>query len=114
MSEMVSGRRTDESHAHRGAIDRGALLAFGAVFETIEPLANGELDDPIDPSTLRVHLDDGVGESAHARLDVVWTTRDDYSVHYTDQHTDCRWDRHPNDFPAVSGDAHFHPPPAAS
>lgn len=104
-----------ESHALRGAIDRGALTDFRDVFERQEPLATGRLDDPLDPSVLRIDLDEGVGSAAFARLDVVWTTRDDYSIHYTDPSgRDVRWDRHRNDFPRVPGDRHFHPPPDAS
>lgn len=113
---MASTHDSDtESHALRGSTDRGALLDFRDIFVREEPLATGELDDPLDPDELRIVLDDGVGDAERARLDVVWTTRDDYNIHYTDEAArNLRWDVHPNDYPRATGDAHFHPPPDAS
>lgn len=105
----------DESHSLRGPTDRGALLDFLHTFERLEPLASGSLDDFLDPAELRIELDDGVGSAARARLDVVWTTQDDYNIHYTDDASqNVRWDVHPNDYPNAPGDEHFHPPPHAS
>jgi hypothetical protein len=104
-----------ESHALRGAPDATALRRFRDVFETQEPLASGELDDSINPQTLEVHLSDGVGTAETARIDVRWSTTDDYNVHYTDSAgTNLRWDLHPHEYPAPSDDSHFHPPPDAS
>lgn len=81
----------------------------------MEPLATGELDDFFDPDELRIELEDSVGDAETARFDVVWTTVDDYNVHYTDDAgRNVRWDVHPNEYHGVSGDAHFHPPPDAS
>lgn len=112
MADRTAG---EEPHSLRGPTDRGSLLDFRDAFEAVEPLADGELDDFVDPSELNVHLDDGVGSADGARFDVVWTTLDDYNVHYTDSAgRDFRWDVHPNDFPDVPGDRHFHPPPNAS
>lgn len=106
---------SDESHARRGAVDRGAMLDFRDTFDRMEPLATGELDDFLDPRELRIELGDGVGDAERGRFDVVWTTRDDYDVHYTDDAgRDFRWDCHPNDYPDVPGNEHFHPPPDAS
>lgn len=106
---------TDESHSLRGPTDRGALLDFRAVFERLEPLASGELDDFVDPRELHIQLADGVGDAESARLDVRWTTRADYTVHYTDsQSRNLRWDVHSHDYPRPSGDGHFHPPPDAT
>lgn len=103
-----------EAHSLRGPTDRGALLDFRSAFEEAEPLAEGELDDFLNPDKLRILLADGVGEADSARLDVVWTTFGDYSVHYTDSaERDLRWDLHPHDYPNPPGDEHFHPPPDA-
>lgn len=106
-----------EGHALVGAIDRPALLQIRRVIESEEPLANPELDDFLNPSTLVVSLDDGLRDADTARIDVRWTTRGDYNFHYTDSsEIDFRWDNHPHgsDYPTVSGTEHFHPPPDAS
>jgi len=106
---------TEESHSLRGPTDRGALCDFRDVFEEMEPLADGTLHDVIDPSELNIQLDDGIGAAESARLDIDWTTLDDYNVHYTDANgRDLRWDLHPNDFPAAPDGRHFHPPPSAT
>lgn len=105
----------EESHSLRGPTDRAALLDFSTVFERLEPLATGDLDDFVDPSELRIHLDDGIGDADAARFDVVWTTAGDYNVHYSDSlERDARWDVHPHSYPQPAGDGHFHPPPDAS
>lgn len=112
----MAGRNFDaESHALRGPTDRGALIDFRDAFERMEPLATGELDDFVDPDELQIVLHDAVGAAGRARFDVVWTTHDDYNIHYTDDTArDFRWDVHPNDYPKAAGDGHFHPPPDAS
>lgn len=105
----------EPSHSMRGPIDGPSLFDFRAEFERLEPLATGELDDPVDPTELTMMLSDGIGPSSSARLDVRWTTVDDYNVHYTDSEgRDLRWDVHPHDFPRPADDRHFHPPPKAS
>lgn len=104
----------EETHAVRGPVDRGALLDFREAITRREPLATGELDDFLDPSVLHIHFDDGVGRADSGRVDVVWTTRDDYNVHYTDETRNLRWDVHPHDYPTPPEDRHFHPPPDAS
>ena len=112
---MEGDASDSESHSLRGPIDRGALLDFRDTFEQLEPLATGELDDFLSPNELRLELDDGVGDAESARFDVVWTTRDDYTIHYTDNtDVNLRWDIHPNDYPQVPEDRHFHPPPNAT
>lgn len=106
-----------EPHSLRGPTDRGALLDIRELFEREEPLASGTLDDYLDPRTLRIDLADGIGDADTARIDVVWTVRDDYAFHYTDSAgVDCRWDAHPHGgaYGHASGRAHFHPPPDAS
>lgn len=104
-----------ESHSLRGSTDRGALIDFRDVFNRQEPLADGELDDFFDPDELRITLSDGVGAAESAHLDIVWTTENDYNIHYADtQEKNLRWDVHPNDFPHPPGEKHFHPPPDAS
>ena len=103
-----------ESHALRGAPDGVALRRFREIFETQEPLARGEFDDVVNQQRLSLHLSDGVGPADEARIDVRWSTTDDYNIHYTDTAAvDLRWDRHPHEYPAPATDSHFHPPPDA-
>lgn len=105
----------DRPHSLRGPTDRGALIDFRDTFCQQEPLADGRLNDFFDPDELRISLTDGVGTAERARLDVVWTTKDDYNIHYTDSRArDLRWDVHPNDYPNSPDTKHFHPPPDAS
>lgn len=73
-----------ETHTLRGATDRPALLTIRDVVEETEPLATPELDDYLHPSVLEVMLDDGLCGAEDARIDIQWTTRDDYKFHYTD------------------------------
>lgn len=104
-----------ESHSTRGPIDGDKLYDFQQAFGRLEPLATGELDDVVDPSLLQIRFDDGIGVASHARLDVRWTVRDDYNIHYTDsENRNLRWDVHPHDFPRPTDERHFHPPPEAS
>lgn len=112
---MPDPTSSDEPHSLRGPTDRGALLDFLKTFQGLDPMAAGALDDFLDPAMLRIDLADGIGPATAARLDVVWTTQDDYSIHYTDDASqNLRWGLHPNEYPNVPGDAHFHPPPTAS
>lgn len=105
----------NESHALRGASDARALRTFREVFDTQEPLASEAFDDVVNPQVLELQFSDGVGGADSARIDVRWSTRNDYNIHYTDSHgRNLRWDRHPHEFPTPTADAHFHPPPDAS
>lgn len=114
---MAGTQGPGESHSIRGPIDRAALVRIRDVINTEEPLATAELDDSLDPRKLEVTYDEGLRDAEHARIDVQWTTRDEYSFHYTDSRgIDLRWDRHPHDgdYVHVSGLAHYHPPTDAS
>ena len=107
----------DEGHSLRGPIDRPAFLVIRDVFNGEEPLATAELDDYLDPETLEVTFDDGLCGAETARIDVQWTTQDDYKFHYTDSRgVNLRWGKHPHDgdYINVSGLEHYHPPPNAS
>ena len=107
----------DEAHALRGATDRPALLAIRDTVEEMEPLATARLDDYLNPSALEVELADGLRDADEARIDVTWTTRDDYKFHYTDtEGVNLRWGKHPHggDYIHVPGLEHYHPPPNAS
>jgi hypothetical protein len=107
--------RDTESHSLRGAIDAGALHDFRSEFERLDPLASGSLDDPLNPSELRLQLDDGIGEATSSTITVRWSVRDDYNVHYSDDtNRNLRWDVHPRDYTSPDGDEHYHPPPNAS
>ena len=104
-----------ESHSLGGGIDAGALHDFCSEFERLEPLARGALDDPVNPSELRLQLDDGIGEATTATITIRWSVWDDYNIHYSDSTgRDLRWDVHPNEYIRPNGDAHYHPPPDAS
>jgi len=98
-------------------MDRPALIAIRDLFDDEEPLASAQLDDFLNPAVLEVELDDGLLDAEKARIDVQWTTRDDYKYHYTDSSdVNFRWGRHPHDddYVHVPGLEHYHPPPNAS
>lgn len=106
-----------ENHTLRGATDRPALLTIRDVIEKMEPLATARLDDYLNPSVLEVTLEDGLCQADEARVDVQWTTHDDYKFHYTDTAgVNFRWGKHPHggEYSQVEGIEHFHPPPDAS
>ena len=108
---------TDERHTLRGPTDRVALIAIREIFNAAEPLASAELDDYLDPETLEVTLADGLCGADTARIDVQWTTRNDYKFHYTDSRgVNLRWGKHPHndDYVNVPRLEHYHPPPNAS
>ena len=112
----ASSPRT-ESHTLRGATDRPALLTLRDIIDEMEPLATARLDDYLNPSVLEISLDDGLRDADGARIDVQWTTQDEYKFHYTDTaDVNLRWGNYPHggDYVHVSGTAHYHPPPDAS
>lgn len=114
---MAGAPNPDEPHSLRGLIDRAVLITIRDVINDEEPLATARLDDYLDPRTLEVTYDDGLCSAESARIDVQWTTQNDYSFHYTDSRdVDLRWDKHPHggDYVAVSDLEHYHPPPNAS
>jgi hypothetical protein len=95
-----------------GTIDLPALRRIRDLWLDIEPLVErAEYDDPIDPTAVRIPLDDGIADANSARIDVQWSRLGNYSYHYVDsQDVNWRFDRHPNDH---SPACHFHPPPDA-
>ena len=112
----MTGGQT-ESHSLRGPVDRSALLAIRGLFNGNEPLATATLDDFLNPRALEVQYDDGLQSAERSRIDVQWTTRNDYKYHYTDsEEVNLRWGRHPHngDYVQVPGLEHYHPPPDAS
>ena len=114
---MVETPGTDESHSLRGPIDRAALLTIRDVISREEPLAMPTLDDYLNPTTVEVQLQDGLGDATAARIDIQWTTTSDYKFHYTDtEDVNVRWGKHPHDgdYIHASGLEHYHPPPDAS
>lgn len=96
-----------------GTVDPAALTVVRNLCHDQEPLVTeSSYDDPFDPSTLRIHLSDGIGAAERTRFDIRFTDRSHYNVHHTnDADVDFRWDRHPNDHSPL---AHFHPPPDAA
>lgn len=114
---MEGNGKVDEPHSLSGPIDRPALLTIRDVFNAEEPLATAQLDDYLDPDTLEVTFDTGLCGAETARIDVRWTTRNDYKFHYTDSRgVNLRWGKHPHnrDYITVIGLEHYHPPPNAS
>ncbi|PSP91953.1 hypothetical protein BRC87_01375 [Halobacteriales archaeon QS_4_66_20] len=112
---MTSGQ--NESHSLRGPVDRPALITIRDLFIQNEPLATATLDDFLNPRTLEVQYEDGLLSADQSRIDIQWTTRNDYKYHYTDAAgIDLRWGRHPHDgdYVRVPGLEHYHPPPDAS
>jgi hypothetical protein len=106
-----------DSHRLRGPIDRPVLITIRDIFNRNEPLSTATLDEFLDPSALIVEFVDGLGEAESARIDVAWTTKSDYTFHYTDaEGVNVRWGNHPHhgDYSNVPDTAHFHPPPDAS
>lgn len=106
-----------ESHSLRGPIDRPALIAIRDLFNSIEPFATAALDEFLNPTVLEVRYDDGLLDADEARIDIQWTTRNDYKYHYTDSEgVNFRWGRHPHDddYVHVPWFEHYHPPPDAS
>ena len=107
----------EEDHTLRGATDRPALLTIRDIIDEMEPLPTARLDDHLNPSVLEVSLDDGLCDADDARVDIQWTTRDDYKYHYTDTaDVNLRWGNHPHgeDYIHVAETEHYHPPPDAS
>jgi len=83
----------------------------------MEPLATARLDDYLNPSVLEVTLDDGLCDANGGRIDVQWTTQDEYKFHYTDTaDVNLRWGSHPHGghYTHASAAEHGHPPPNAS
>ena len=78
---MTSGQ--NESHSLRGPVDRPALIAIRDLFTQNEPLATATLDDFLNPRTLEVQYEDGLLSADQSRIDIQWTTRNDYTYHYT-------------------------------
>jgi len=91
----MGGTQPAESHSLRGAIDRPALIAIRDLITDVEPLASAQLDDVLNPSVLEIELNDGLLDADAARIDVQWTTQNDYKYHYTDSlDVNLRWGRH--------------------
>lgn len=106
---MTDGDRAGEF----GAIDFPALQRVRTCWLDLEPLVTATgYDDSVAPTELQVELADGIGAAESARIDVQWSDRGMYGVHYVDD-ADVNWrfDRHPNGHSPL---AHFHPPPDAA
>jgi len=106
-----------EAHSLRGPSDRPTLLAIRDLFNSEEPLATAAVDDILNPDVVNVQYSDGLLAAEWSRIDVQWTTRDDYKYHYTDAaDVNVRWGKHPHngDYVHVPGLEHYHPPPDAS
>lgn len=97
-----------------GPIDYGALERIRDIFLDYEPLVTHyDLSPRLDPQPeLTITVDEGFGSSPCGRFDIVWTERDCYNFHYTEQEgIDFRFDRHPEPHTQPK---HFHEPPDAA
>lgn len=97
-----------------GPVDYDALQRIRSIFLQNEPLVtHHDLGGRLDPQPeLQITVDAGFGSAPCGRFDIVWTERDCYNFHYTEQDgVDFRFDRHPE--PTVQ-DKHFHEPPDAA
>ncbi len=106
-----------EAHSLRGPSDRPTLLAIRDLFNSEEPLATAAVDDILNLDIVTVQYSDGLLSAEWSRIDVQWTTRDDYKYHYTDAaDVNVRWGKHPHngDYVHVPGFEHYHPLPDAS
>ena len=107
----------DES-ASTGPPDRQTLRLLERILVDEPVVATTEFKpDSYEPQLLRALFDAGRYPPTveAARLDVRWFASSDFSIHYietrdTDEHWECRWDRHPNTHNAR---LHFHQPPKA-
>jgi hypothetical protein len=99
-------------HAAVGPLEEAALGQIRDEFTQLDGLVEGAgFDSLLDPRTLVVRLDDGIGAATWCRFDIRWYQTGHYSFHHTDdQDIDFRFDFHPKpDAP----DRHFHEPPDA-
>jgi len=103
---MTDDERVD---ARFGPTDTTSLEAIRKVFFE-EPLVETvEFDDVTNPRKLTVYLSDGITSSG--KFTVRSSTYGYYSIHYTEEGVEFRFDYHPNPH---SPPKHFHPPPDAS
>jgi len=103
---MTNDERMDGSF---GAVDTTSLVAIREVFFE-EPLVDSaELDDITNPRELIISLSDGV--DSLGKFTIKWSINGNYSIHYSEEDVDFRFDHHPNPHSPMK---HFHPPPDAS
>ncbi|WP_340097941.1 hypothetical protein [Salinibaculum salinum] len=97
-----------------GPIDYEALEAIRDIFLATEPLVDHHsLDGRLDPRPeLSVTVEAGFGSSPKGRFDIVWSEKNCYHFHYTeDDGIEFRFDRHPE---PNAPSKHFHEPPDAT
>lgn len=97
-----------------GPIDYEALKEIRDIFLATEPLVgHHSLDGRLDPRPeLSVTVEAGFGSSPSGRFDIVWTEKNCYHFHYTENDgIEFRFDRHPE---PNAPPKHFHEPPDAN
>ncbi len=97
-----------------GSMDYEALEAIRDICLATEPLVgHHSLDGRLDPRPeLSVTVEAGFGSSSSGRFDIVWTKKNCYHYHYTeDGGIEFRFDRHPE---PNAPRKHFHEPPDAT
>lgn len=95
-----------------GPLDVTALEQIREEFTRVDGLVEtAGLDSLLDPTELRVHLDDGIRDAEWCRFDVRWYRTGYYNIHHSDENDfDFRFDYHPK---PNAPRKHFHPPPNA-
>ncbi|WP_226042742.1 hypothetical protein [Natrinema sp. DC36] len=108
----------DDTAPEVGGIDTDILEQIGLHLERTNRFAETVFQPEYAPSSVVAEYDMGYFPTAieRAYLQVRWYETDDFNIHYSEQydtedHWECRWDRHPNDHNTRS---HFHPPPDAA
>jgi len=100
---------TEEGVEGFGPTDVTSLEAVREVFFEEPLVESAGFDDVANPRKLTVHLSDGV--TSPGTFTVRWSVHGYYSMHYSEEGSEFRFDRHPNPH---SPTEHFHPPPDAS
>lgn len=102
----------DDLDGDPGPLDVVAMDEIRSAFTGLDALVDAAgFENPADPSVVRVHFADGIGEADECRFDVRWYRNGYYNVHHTDSTgRNFRWDYHPK---VGAPDKHFHPPPDA-
>jgi hypothetical protein len=74
-----------------GPIYLPALQRIRDQWLELEPLVDTtSYDDLVAPTELQIHLTDGLGDAAAARIDIQWSELGMYSFHYVDT-SDLNW-----------------------
>lgn len=95
-----------------GALDIDAMEQIREELSHLDGIVRtAGFDSLLDPTTLTVEFDDGIGGAGWCRFDIRWYRSGYYNIHYTDEReVNFRFDYHPK---TGAPERHFHPPPDA-